>query len=66
MQGLQGLRVIDFSDRISGAYVSKLLADAYADVIKVEPPEGDPLRRWSASHQNLSGAAAAVARALQE
>jgi len=55
MQGLQGLRVIDFSSRISGAYVTKLLADAYADVIKVEPPEGDPLRSWSASDQDLSG-----------
>ena len=55
MRGLQGLRVIDFSNRISGAYVSKLLADAHADVIKLEPPEGDPLRNWSASHQDLAG-----------
>ena len=53
MEGLRGIRVIDFSDRIAGAYVTKLLADAYADVIKVEPAEGDPLRRWSASHQEL-------------
>jgi crotonobetainyl-CoA:carnitine CoA-transferase CaiB-like acyl-CoA transferase len=55
VHGLRGIRVIDFSNRIAGAYVSKLLADAYADVIKVEPPEGDPLRRWSASHQDLGG-----------
>jgi crotonobetainyl-CoA:carnitine CoA-transferase CaiB-like acyl-CoA transferase len=55
MEGLRGLRVIDFSNRIAGAYTTKLLADAYADVIKVEPPEGDPLRRWSASHQDLGG-----------
>ena len=53
MHGLRGLRVIDLSNRIAGAYTSKLLADAYADVIKVEPPGGDPLRRWSASHQDL-------------
>ena len=53
MHGLRDLRVVDFSDRIAGAYVTKLLADAHADVIKVEPPEGDPLRRWSASHQEL-------------
>jgi crotonobetainyl-CoA:carnitine CoA-transferase CaiB-like acyl-CoA transferase len=53
MDGLRGLRIIDFSDRIAGAYTTKLLADAWADVIKVEPPEGDPLRRWSASHQDL-------------
>ena len=42
MQGLRELRVIDFSDRIAGAYVTKLLADAYAEVIKVEPRDGDP------------------------
>lgn len=53
MQGLRNLRVIDFSNRIAGAYATKLLADAYAEVIKVEPPEGDPLRRWSASDQDL-------------
>jgi crotonobetainyl-CoA:carnitine CoA-transferase CaiB-like acyl-CoA transferase len=55
MDGLRGIRVIDFSNRIAGAYVTKLLADAYADVIKVEPPDGDPLRSWSASHQDLKG-----------
>jgi len=53
MEGLNGVRVVDFSNRIAGAYVTKLLADAYADVIKVEPPSGDPLRKWSASHQDL-------------
>ena len=55
MHGLRGVRVIDLSDRIAGAYTTKLLADAHADVIKVEPPSGDPLRRWSASHQSLEG-----------
>jgi len=53
MHGLRGVRVIDFGDRIAGAYATKLLADAGADVILVEPPEGDALRRWSASHQAL-------------
>jgi crotonobetainyl-CoA:carnitine CoA-transferase CaiB-like acyl-CoA transferase len=46
---LHGLRVIDLSTGISGAYATKLFVDAGADVVKVEPPDGDPLRRWSAS-----------------
>jgi len=46
LQGLADLRVLDFSDTIAGSYTTKLLADAGAGVIKVEPPGGDPLRRW--------------------
>ncbi len=46
-QGLSALRVLDFSFGIAGAYCTKLMADAGADVIKVEPPEGDPWRTWS-------------------
>ncbi len=46
---LSGYKVIDFSIGIAGGYCTKLLADAGAEVIKVEDPEGDPLRRWSAS-----------------
>ena len=48
-RGLSDIRVVDFSTGIAGAYTTKLFADAGADVVKVEPPEGDPLRRWSAS-----------------
>ena len=39
------LRVVEVSRTIAGAYSGKLLADLGADVIKVEPPGGDPLRR---------------------
>ncbi|RAV09795.1 CoA transferase [Mycolicibacterium sp. GF69] len=46
---LDGLRVIEISDRIAGAYCGKLLTDAGADVVKLEPPDGDPLRRYTAT-----------------
>jgi crotonobetainyl-CoA:carnitine CoA-transferase CaiB-like acyl-CoA transferase len=46
---LSGYRVLDLSSGIAGAYATKLLADGGAEVTKLEGPEGDPLRRWSAS-----------------
>jgi len=42
--GLSGTRVLDLAGPL-GAYCTRLLADAGADVIKVEPPDGDELRR---------------------
>ena len=46
---LHGLRVVEISDRIAGSYCGKLLVDAGAQVRKIEPPQGDSLRRYSAS-----------------
>ena len=46
---LHGLRVVEISDRIAGSYCGKLLVDAGAQVRKFEPPQGDSLRRYSAT-----------------
>ncbi len=46
---LAELRVVEISDRIAGSYCGKLLVDAGAEVRKIEPPQGDSLRWWSAT-----------------
>jgi crotonobetainyl-CoA:carnitine CoA-transferase CaiB-like acyl-CoA transferase len=51
---LAGYRVIDLSSGIAGAYCTKLVADGGAEVVRIEPPEGDPLRRWSASGAKIA------------
>jgi crotonobetainyl-CoA:carnitine CoA-transferase CaiB-like acyl-CoA transferase len=43
---LQGIRVIDLTIWMSGAIASMLLGDLGADVIKIEGPTGDPVRRY--------------------
>ncbi|MCV0403246.1 MAG: CoA transferase [Chloroflexi bacterium] len=43
---LDGIRVIDASRVLAGPFATMLLGDLGADVIKVEPPDGDETRAW--------------------
>jgi crotonobetainyl-CoA:carnitine CoA-transferase CaiB-like acyl-CoA transferase len=43
---LAGIRIVDLTRLIAGNVLTQQLGDFGADIVKVEPPEGDPLRAW--------------------
>jgi formyl-CoA transferase len=45
---LAGLKALEIGHYIAGPFCTRVLADLGAEVIKVEPPEGDPVRGWGA------------------
>jgi len=59
---LAGVRVVEFCSTAAGPFCAMLLADMGAQVVKVEPPEGDGLRQWPPITGGFSENFAAVNR----
>lgn len=53
-QLLSDIRVVELSQEPAGSYAGKLFADLGADVVKVEPPGGDPLRQRTGAFLHLN------------
>ncbi len=43
---LEGVRVVEYTEQVAASFCARLLADAGAEVVKIEPPQGDRLRRY--------------------
>ncbi|MDB4036276.1 CoA transferase [Pseudomonadales bacterium] len=52
---LEGLKVLDFSRVLAGPFAGRMLSDLGADVVKIEPPEGDVTRFWGKVIAHLPG-----------
>ena len=52
---LEGVRIVEVGTGIAAGYAGKLFVDAGAEVVKVEPKDGDPLRGWSATGAAVDG-----------
>ena len=70
---LEGIRVLEFSQIIAGPYACQNLAEMGAEVIKVEPPDGEPWRQFSQFYpgeakyfQSLNRGKKSLAIALQD
>jgi crotonobetainyl-CoA:carnitine CoA-transferase CaiB-like acyl-CoA transferase len=59
---LCGLRVIEICSTIAGPACTRLMADFGAEVIKIEPPEGDPVRQMGQHVEDVSLYAASLLR----
>lgn len=59
---LSGLQVVEIASTIAGPACARLLADFGAEVIKIEPPEGDPVRQMGRHVGDVSLYAASILR----
>ena len=65
LQPLSGVKVVEFCHVAAGPFCSMLLADFGAEVIKVEPPDGDAMRQWPPLSQGYSENFASLNRGKQ-
>jgi formyl-CoA transferase len=54
MRPLQNITVFDLTQSLAGPYATLMLADAGANVLKIEPPDGDPARTWEPTYDGQS------------
>ena len=52
---LAGIKVLDMSRVLAGPFAGRMLCDLGADVVKLEPPEGDVTRHWGRKVGDISG-----------
>lgn len=51
---LEGVKVVELGQLIAGPFAGKVFSEFGAEVIKIEPPGGDPLRKWRKLHDGTS------------
>ena len=59
---LDDIRVLELGSTVAGPFCARLLADFGADVVKIEVPEGDPVRSFGKRHDGKSLYASSIFR----